>query len=238
MPQYKRLICAVDLSRIDRARDISQRLQPELAAIKLGLEFFTAYGLEGAKRVSENKISIFLDLKLHDIPTTVAKAIKNIVTQEISMITVHVLGGKNMCEAASLAAEEEASRKNIEKPKILGVTVLTSHSKATLESTGITGSIIDQVLRLAEIAKKSGLNGVVCSAHEVEAIRKNFGNDFITVVPGIRPEGTKRNDQERTMTPMEAVNRGADYLVVGRPITEAEDPLKVAKDINSSILCP
>ncbi len=238
MPQHKRLICAIDLSRIDRARDISQRLRPELAAIKLGLEFFTAYGLEGVKRVSENKISTFLDLKLHDIPTTVAKAIRNIVTQEISMVTVHALGGKNMCEAALLAAGEEAARKNIEKPKILGVTVLTSHSKAILESTGITGSIIDQVLRLAEIAKKSGLDGVVCSAHEVEAIKKNLGNDFLTVVPGIRPEGTKLNDQERTMTPMEAVKRGADYLVIGRPITEAEDPLKVAKDINSSILCP
>jgi len=229
------IICAIDTTNIDEAKALANGLNGNVGAIKLGLEFFTAHGAKGVKEVTSSGVPFFLDLKFHDIPNTVAGAVKAATKLGAFMITIHTLGGKEMMKAAVKAAKEEADKRGIEKPIVLGVTMLTSMDESDLSDIGVSGDIKSQVQRLAELAVESGLDGCVCSAHEIEAIREVTGNELTLVVPGIRPEGSDAGDQKRVMTPKQAIKEGADYLVIGRPITQADSPFAAAKEIFESI---
>ncbi len=219
------IICAIDTTDVATAKKLVQAVSGSVGAIKLGLEFFTANGAAGVNAVAGD-VPLFLDLKFHDIPNTVAGAVR--ATQGINafMLTVHTSGGKAMMQSAAKAAKDLPN-----KPMIIGVTVLTSMDVGDLESVGIKNDIKNQASKLADLAQQSGLDGVVCSPHEIEILRKQCGKDFKLIVPGIRPTGSAAGDQKRVMTPKEALAKGADYLVIGRPITEAENPAKAAQDI-------
>jgi orotidine-5'-phosphate decarboxylase len=199
--------------------------------IKLGLEFFLANGPEGVRALGPRKI--FLDLKLHDIPNTVAGAVTSVLPLRPFMLTLHAAGGPAMIAAARRAAEQVA-----DPPLLLAVTVLTSLDAASLQATGVAGGPRQQVLRLARLALAEGADGLVCSAHEVPMLRDAFGANPVLVVPGIRPAGSGARDQARVMTPAAAVAAGADWLVVGRPITEAEDPAAAAASILADMRSP
>ena len=213
----KRLIVALDTADRQQAQDWAEASAPHCGMLKLGLEFFLANGPAGVRLITQ--APIFLDLKLHDIPNTVAGAVRALRAISPAMLTLHAAGG-----AAMIAAARRAADGGPKPPKLLAVTVLTSLDQPALNATGVPGSPADQVLRLAEIALGAGADGLVCSAHEVEALRRRFGTAPILVVPGIRPAGAAFGDQARVMSPREAVAAGADYLVVGRPVTEAADP--------------
>jgi orotidine-5'-phosphate decarboxylase len=223
------IICAVDVNTKQNALSLINSLSDNVGAYKLGLEFFSSNGPDAVKDFTDKGLKIFLDLKFHDIPNTVAKAIEQICKLNCFMTTIHCLGGLDMMKAAKKASE------NYEyKPLIIGVTILTSHNQIT--ELGIENKISDQVLKLTELAVKSGIDGVVCSPHEIGLIRKNFGNDLKLVVPGIRSASDNKNDQSRTLSAKEALSAGADYLVIGRPITAAENPPLAAKNILNSII--
>ncbi len=226
------VFCAIDTARINDAQKIIDSVKEHIGGIKLGLEFFTASGGFGVKKLSESKLPIFLDLKFHDIPNTVAKAVEAACHLNPYMMTIHLSGGAEMIKAAVKAA---SASKSTNKPLIIGVSVLTSMDEENISQVGVSGKIADQVLRLAEIGVKNGINGLVCSAHEIEIIRKNFGNDIKIVVPGIRPAGFGGNDQKRVQTPADAMKLGADYLVIGRAITSAPDPKTVARIIATGL---
>jgi len=229
------IICAVDATDIARAQEITGALAGTAGAIKLGLEFFTANGAAGVQQVVDKRLPVFLDLKFHDIPNTVSKAIQATAGIDTFMMTVHTAGGRAMLQAAIDASNEVAAITGQERPLIIGVTVLTSMDQDDLHIIGVDNRLNDQVLRLADLAQSSGLDGVVCSPHEIALLRKHFGDDFVLVVPGIRPEGSSTGDQKRIMTPRDAIEKGADYLVIGRPITEAPDMRKATQDILTSI---
>jgi orotidine-5'-phosphate decarboxylase len=229
------IICALDTTDVQHASRLAQQLAGKVGALKLGLEFFTANGASGVGAISQHKLPIFLDLKFHDIPNTVAKAIRATAGLDTFMMTVHTAGGQAMLKAAGDAAREVAQSTGKAKPLIVGVTVLTSLDQNDLTSIGVAGAVGDQVKRLAELAQKAGLDGVVCSPQEIEIVRKSCGKNFTLVVPGIRPAGSGKGDQKRVMTPKEALEKGADYLVIGRPITEATDPGKAAEAILNSL---
>lgn len=231
----KPVICAIDTPDINKASDLAKQIKDHVGAVKLGLEFFTANGTSGVRTIASKGIPIFLDLKLHDIPNTVAKAIEATAVMDIFMMTVHVSGGKAMLEAAVEAANRVATTTGKAKPLVVGVTVLTSFDQVDAESIGIKDPVADQVKRLAQLAQDSGLDGVVCSPQEIALLREQCGGDFTLVVPGIRPEGVSANDQKRIMTPKEAMAQGADYLVIGRPITAADYPKDAAQKILQSI---
>ena len=220
------IICALDTTDIAIAKKVAQSVSCSVGAIKLGLEFFTANGAAGGAQVAKAGLPVFLDLKFHDIPNTVAGAIR--ATKDINafMLTVHTQGGKAMMQAAVKAAKDLPN-----KPLMVGVTVLTSLDKSDLEDIGVKNNLLDQVSKLADLAQESGLDGVVCSPHEIEILRARCGADFKLVVPGIRPQGSAIGDQKRVMTPKEALAKGADYLVIGRPITAAENPALAARNI-------
>lgn len=228
------IICAIDTQDLSRAVELAVSLAPYLAAIKLGLEFFTANGPQGVKKVAENGTPIFLDLKLHDIPNTVSKAIIAAAEQGVSMLTVHTLGGRSMLEAARDTAKKLADVGKT-PPMLLGVTLLTSLGEDDLHEIGVLEETEPQVLRLAALAHEISLCGVVCAAHEIAAVRSIVKDDCKIIVPGIRPEGTSSGDQTRVATPKEAIEQGADYLVIGRPITEHADPVAAVKEIQKSI---
>lgn len=223
------IICAVDTDNISKANQLINNVKPYVGAFKLGLEFFIAQGPEGVKKIKESGVDIFLDLKLHDIPNTVEKAVKQVAKLNCFMTTIHTLGGSDMMKAARYAVEYSEN-----KPLLIGVTVLTSH--IDISEIGIDYGIRDEVLRLAELAAKNKLDGIVCSPHEIADIRKNFGRELKLVVPGIRSDSDNKNDQARTMSAKEALQSGADYLVIGRPITAAENPPLAAKNIFDSIV--
>lgn len=227
--QYNPIICAIDTPDISKAASLVSAINPNVGLIKLGLEFFSANGPNGVNEVAGNT-SVFLDLKFHDIPNTVAAAIRVAVKSEnIKMLTVHTSGGMEMLKAAIEAVNEASDRRKIARPMLLGVTVLTSMDNENLKQVGIGSIVLDQVLRLAELALKSGLDGCVCSGHEIKAIRKRFSkNELKLVVPGIRPDSSHTGDQKRVVTPREAIEKGADYIVIGRPITEAKNPSAAA----------
>jgi orotidine-5'-phosphate decarboxylase len=231
------IICAIDTTHPLKVAGMAIDLYGYVGAIKLGLEFFTANGKEGlitlANEVVRKEVQapLFLDLKFHDIPNTVAGAIRAVQGLNPFMMTVHAAGGKAMMQAAIEAAKEIANP----PPKIVGVTVLTSLDQNDVVSMGVKDSVADQVKRLAALAQESGLDGVVCSPHEIAVLRRQCGNDFTLVVPGIRPEGSAAADQKRTTTPKEAIDAGATYLVIGRPITGASDPKKEAQAILESL---
>ena len=206
---------AIDTPDMDRARTIAAAVKRHAGGIKLGLEFFCHNGRSGVLELAELGLPLFLDLKLHDIPNTVAKAIQALSPLTPSILTVHAAGGRAMMEDARAAAPSGT--------RIVAVTMLTSLDEADLAATGVTGSAHDQVTRLAEVARAAGLDGIVCSGSEVGAARKAW-KDGLFVVPGIRPADAAIGDQKRVMTPRRAIDEGASILVIGRPVTEAADP--------------
>lgn len=217
---------AIDRADLDVADALIAQVAPEVDGLKLGLEFFLSNGREGARRIARAGRPIFFDLKLKDIPNTVAAAVTAVTPLDPRFLTVHASGGRAMLEAAVGAARDAGSGVNL-----LGVTVLTSLDEADLDSIGVHRSAADQVRALAELALEAGCHGLVCSAAEVTMLRRTFGPQPTLVVPGIRPAGAPTGDQKRTLTPREAQEAGADVLVVGRPITDADDPAAAAAAI-------
>ncbi len=228
---HSRIYCAVDTPDLAQARALGQALRGSIGGLKLGLEFFGAQGRAGVEAMATLGLPIFLDLKLHDIPNTVASAVKALVPLGLRLMTIHAGGGSVMMKAAVEAAAEAAAKTGVERPRILGVTVLTSMDTGDLAEVGVHTQPRDQVLRLAALAEASGLDGVICSPHEITALRQARDPGFLLVVPGIRPAGAAVGDQKRVMTPREAVDLGADYLVIGRPITASPDPAGAARSI-------
>ena len=225
----KKLIAAIDTPDLGRATELVRTISPHCGMVKLGLEFFLRHGPAGFAQAAQGN-PVFLDLKLHDIPNTVAGAVRALLPLGAELLTIHAGGGAKM-----IAAAAEAARGATWRPKILAVTVLTSLDAAALAEIGVAGGTAQQVLRLARVALENGADGLVCSAHEISLLRDAFGAKPILVVPGIRPAGAALGDQARVMTPEQAVQAGADYIVVGRPITEAADPAAAAAAIAASI---
>jgi orotidine-5'-phosphate decarboxylase len=232
--------CGIDTTDLAKATRMIQSIaggpNPAVGGIKLGLEFFLSHGAPGVRYafptpVRATGVGFFLDLKLHDIPNTVAGGIRAVVELEPTYITIHVQGGREMLRAAVAEAAEQAARLGVARPRLLGVTVLTSLDRSDLEATGVPSDPSDQVLRLAALAQESGLDGVICSPLEIAALRRKHGAEFVLMVPGIRPVGSDANDQKRAMTPRQAVDLGATHLVVGRPISQAADPRAAAEAI-------
>ena len=222
MKAKERIFVALDLADINQALELSSKLLNLVGGVKLGKQFFTANGLKGVQRITETGIPIFLDLKFHDIPNTVASALKAALTTNPYLINVHASGGRNMLETASRTVKEHQGPHCF----LIGVTMLTSLEDADLTEIGIKGKIEDQVVRLSKLALSTGLDGVVCSAKEIKVLRKNFGKNFKLIVPGIRPKWAIKNDQKRIVTPSQAIRYGADYIIIGRPITSAKNPLE------------
>jgi len=223
MDPKERIIIALDAGTKQEALALAEALG-QARIFKIGLELFTAEGpalLDEAVRMGKKP---FLDLKFHDIPNTVAGAVRSATRHGVHMLTLHASGGKEMMAAAARAAREESARTGKGRPILLGVTVLTSLKDDELQRIGFAHAVADQVLRLAVLAKDAGLDGVVCSPHEIEIIKKECGRDFLVVTPGIRPAWAAAQDQKRIMTPAEALGKGADYIVIGRPVTGAPSP--------------
>lgn len=225
-----RIIVAIDRMTLADAHADVGRVGQRVGGLKLGLEFFVANGPQGVRAVA-GPAPLFLDLKLHDIPNTVAGGIRAVAELAPTYITIHSSGGRDMLKAAVDEAGNQAARLGVPRAKLLGVTVLTSLDKSDLVATGINDEPSDQVLRLAGLARDAGLDGCICSPHEIAALRKQCGTDFVLMVPGIRPVGSAANDQKRAMTPRQAVDLGATHLVVGRPIYQASNPRDAAEAI-------
>jgi orotidine-5'-phosphate decarboxylase len=224
MTPRDRLIVALDVADVATARTMVDRLAGHVGMFKVGNQIFTAAGPEFVREVIARGEKVFLDLKFHDIPNTVAGAVSSAGQLGVSLVDVHALGGKEMLEAAVGALPAMGIR-------LLAITILTSHKEETLGSVGVGGSVADSVRRLALLAREAGADGVVASPQEVALVREACGKDFLVVTPGIRPAGASRGDQSRTATPAAAVTAGADYIVVGRPILEAADPAAAADAI-------
>ena len=225
-----RIIVALDFATADAALACAARLSPSLCRLKVGMELYTAAGRSLVEKLVDQGFDIFLDLKYHDIPTTVAKACDAAARLGVWMLNVHTLGGYSMLQAAR-AAVDAAPR----QPLLLGVTLLTSHTAADLSGIGLPTNVYDQVERLAGLAHAAGLDGVVCSPQEARGLRTKYGADFVLVTPGIRPAGSPLDDQQRILTPLEALEQGSDYLVIGRPVTQAHDPQRMVQDIHLNI---
>ncbi|MDX2095240.1 MAG: orotidine-5'-phosphate decarboxylase [Alphaproteobacteria bacterium] len=232
---FNPIICAIDTQDVAEATAIAGEVRAHVGAVKLGLEFFTANGAAGVAEITRLGVPLFLDLKFHDIPNTVAKAIAATAGMNMFMMTVHTSGGRGMLKAAIDASDRVAQMTGKERPLVIGVTLLTSLDQDDVAILGFRDNVQGQVLRLADLAQSAGLDGVVCSPFEIAAIRKACGSELTLVVPGIRPEGSSANDQKRIMTPKEALARGADYLVIGRPMTAAEHRANAAKAIADSL---
>ena len=224
------ILVALDTTELDQARQWAGAAAGSVAGVKLGLEFFNARGPDGVRRIAELGTPIFLDLKFHDIPNTVAGAVRSVVPLRPAILNVHAGGGAAMMRAAVDAARETAAKLGIAAPKVIGVTVLTSLGDEDLAAIGQPGAA-DQVRRLAGLAKACGLDGVVCSPHEIAQLRRDLGGDFLLVTPGVRPSWAAAGDQKRVMEPRQAMAAGADFLVIGRPITGAADPAEAARRI-------
>jgi len=225
-----RIIVALDYHQAELAIDFVNKVTPNLCRLKVGKELFAIGGPQLVQQLIDKGFDVFLDLKYHDIPNTVAKACEAAAQLGVWMVNVHALGGKRMMQAAAQAIQ------NCEhQPLLIAVTILTSMSSEDLIEIGLPASAEENVLRLAQLAYDSGLDGVVCSAMEAEVLRNQLGSKFQLVTPGIRPAGFVKDDQSRVMTPADAVTAGASYLVVGRPITQANDPTAVLNAINASI---
>lgn len=229
------ILCALDTTDVATATALTEAVKPHVGGVKLGLEYFTANGARGVQEIADKQVPVFLDLKFHDIPNTVAKAIEATAGINCFMMTVHTTGGRAMLQAAIDASDAVSQVTGGPRPLIVGVTVLTSMDQADINMIGVEHPLDEQVKRLADLAQSSGLDGVVCSPFEIEMLRKHCGADFTLVTPGIRPEGSSKGDQKRTLTPKEAVERGADYIVVGRPITKAADPEVAAAVIKAEL---
>jgi len=223
-----RIFVSIDTPEIASARGLAESLADTVGGIKLGLEFFVGQGPAGIRSVvSGIGLPLFIDLKLHSIPNPGAAAVRAMLPLQPTFLTIHTSGGPAMMRAAA----EAASMTDLQRPKLLGVTVLTSLDDDDLVSVGQSVPVLDQARRLAALAQSSGLDGIICSPAEVAALRADCGPDFVLMVPGIRPAGSAVGDQKRVMTPRDAVEQGADYLVIGRPITQASDPASAARSI-------
>jgi orotidine-5'-phosphate decarboxylase len=220
------IFVAIDTPDLERALSLAEAVRGQAGGLKLGLEFFAAQGPEGVSRIASLGLPLFLDLKLHDIPNTVGKAVEALAPLKPAILTVHAAGGRAMLAAAKGAAPAGTN--------VVGVTVLTSLDTHDLAATGVTGDPSDQVQRLAMLARDSGLDGIVCSGSEVAAVRADWPAGFF-VVPGVRLAGGEPGDQKRVVTPAQALNDGASVLVIGRPITGAADPARAIGEIAASL---
>ena len=230
------ILVALDVESAAKAVELANLLRGSVGGFKIGKQLFTAAGPAMVRELTSRGDRVFLDLKFHDIPNTVAGAIQSAVSTGAWMVNVHCSGGSAMMKAAAAAATKAAAKDSQQRPLVIGVTVLTSMTDQALREIGIETPMLDQVVRLATLAKTSGLDGVVASPHEVRAIRKACGAGFELVTPGIRPADSQgKDDQARTMTPAEAVEAGATYLVIGRPITAAPDPRSAAEQILATL---
>lgn len=225
-----KIIVALDYPQAQSALDLVARLEPSLCRLKIGKELFTLAGPKIVEQCMQRGFEVFLDLKFHDIPNTTAQACKAAASLGVWMVNVHALGGRKMMETA-----REAVANSAKPPKLIAVTILTSMAQEDLTGIGITASPAEMVLRLATLARDSGLDGVVCSAQEAVMLRQQCGASFNLVTPGIRPADAGADDQSRIMTPSAALKNGASYLVIGRPITKAADPLLALQKISKEI---
>lgn len=226
-----KVVVALDFDKKADALSFVDKIQPSDCRLKVGKEMFTYFGPEFVKQLTAKGFDIFLDLKFHDIPNTVAKAVTAAADLGVWMVNVHASGGSKMMEKSKQALEVYGK----DAPLLIAVTVLTSMGEDDLLGLGITKSPAEQVMSLATLTNNAGLDGVVCSAWEAEQLKQQFGQSFKLVTPGIRPQGASTDDQKRIMTPEQAVAVGVDYLVIGRPITKAENPQQVLQAINSSL---
>jgi orotidine-5'-phosphate decarboxylase len=226
----KRIIVALDVKDKKEALSLVAKID-QAETFKVGLQLYTAEGPQLLKKIKDMGKKIFLDLKLHDIPNTVLEAVKSGMRHGVEMMTLHASGGQEMMALASEAAAREAEKQGGMKPLLLAVTILTSLKEEQLKEIGMAANVIEQVLRLARLAQKAGMDGVVCSPQEIEVIKKEFASELLIVTPGIRPAWAASHDQKRIMTPAEAIQKGADYLVIGRPITAAPSPQKAYLEI-------
>lgn len=221
---------ALDFPDAESARQLVERLDPGECRLKVGKELFTRSGPALVEWLSGRGFDVFLDLKFHDIPNTVASACHAAADLGVWMLNVHALGGARM-----LAAALEGVARSGHPAQLIAVTILTSMDVEDLGAVGLEGTPEENVLRLASLASEQGIDGVVCSSRETPLLRKHLGNDFLLVTPGIRPAGSQSDDQRRVMTPVEAVRSGSNYLVIGRPVTQADDPVSVLRTINSEL---
>lgn len=223
-----KIIVALDYAEAASALHLVNQLDPALCRLKVGKELFTAAGPQFVEKLTHFNFGVFLDLKFHDIPNTVAKACSAASNLGVWMLNVHASGGLEMMQAAKRAVDSSAT-----KPLLIAVTVLTSMNQQTLNQIGIQTDLATHVLNLATLAQQAGLDGVVCSALEAQRLRTELGHDFYLVTPGIRPANASQDDQSRIVTPIEALRLGVSYLVIGRPITQAADPLKALEAIHA-----
>ena len=222
-----KIIVALDYADADSALRLVNQLDPALCRLKVGKELFTAAGPQLVEKLTRSDFGVFLDLKFHDIPNTVAKACAAASNLGVWMLNVHASGGLEMMQAAKQAVDNSAG-----KPLLIAVTVLTSMNQETLHQVGIKAELTTHVLNLARLTKQAGLDGVVCSAQEAQMLRSDLGHDFCLVTPGIRPANASKDDQSRIVTPADALKLGSSYLVIGRPITKAADPLAALQAIH------
>lgn len=234
-PSRNPIIVALDVPHLESALGLVQQLAPAVGAFKVGKELFVAAGPEIVRRIRETGAAVFLDLKFHDIPNTVAKAVEAAVRLDVQMLTIHTSGGLAMMQAAQQSAEAAALRTGKSQPLILGVTVLTSLNTNDLAQVGIAHDVGDQVERLANLAAEAGLGGLVCSPLEITRLREFLPSKIQLVTPGIRPADSAADDQKRTLTPQEALAAGASWLVIGRPICAAPNPRAAAEAILASL---
>ncbi|MEY3651426.1 MAG: orotidine-5-phosphate decarboxylase [Pseudomonadota bacterium] len=225
-----KIVVALDFAEAKQALAFTKQLDPQLCRVKVGKELFTAAGPQLVEALINQGHSVFLDLKFHDIPTTVSKACEAASRLGVWMLNVHASGGLAMMEEAKNGVARSGHN-----PLLIAVTVLTSMNQAMLNQVGVAGNLTDQVLNLAQLTKQAGLDGVVCSAAEASMLREKLGSNFCLVTPGIRPIDASLDDQSRAVTPEHAIKLGSNYLVIGRPITKAENPLKALEEINKSI---
>ena len=235
MKDYNRLIVALDVNDPGRALELVDILKDTAGMFKVGMELFYSAGSKVVEDIKDRGCNVFLDLKVHDIPNTVARASRVLTGIRPDIINVHASGGSEMMKEAALAVREESQRLGIIPPLVIAVTVLTSINREIMNSLGIGGNVEEQVVRLATMVKDCGLDGVVASPMEVAPIRKACGEDFVIITPGVRPAGADTGDQKRVMTPSGAVLAGATYVVVGRPITASNDPMESASKILEQI---
>jgi len=228
----KKVVIALDYDNQEAALDFVKQLSPDTCRLKVGKEMFTYFGPEFVKQLVAMGFDVFLDLKFHDIPNTVAKAVTAAAELGVWMVNVHASGGFEMMQKAKAALESYGEK----APLLIAVTVLTSMDEAQLKRLGVEKSPAEQVMYLAKLTKEAGLDGVVCSAQEAASLKAELGVDFKLITPGIRPAGADAGDQKRIMTPKLAIEAGSDYLVIGRPITQAADPVATLKSINESLI--
>ena len=230
-----KIIIALDVDSLERARDLVDLLHSATGAFKIGKQLFTRYGPQAISMVHDAGGAVFLDLKFHDIPNTVARASAEVVRHGVMMFNMHAMGGFEMMQQTVAAVRRMAENLGVRRPLVLAVTVLTSLAESDLAAVGIAAGIKEQVRRLAQLAQSAGVDGVVASPQEIEVVKTACGSEFLVVTPGVRPKAAGADDQKRILSPGEAIRKGADYIVVGRPVIEAPDPLAAVQEIIKEI---